>query len=185
MKTPNLKELTEFIVESNHIEDERSDKAHYDAMNAWFELSSYSGLDVTQIHAILATHRVLMRNKNPRIAGEFRKCDVRVGNYVAPKAGLVRPLLEKWVKKYNNVHAMKDCEEQIKQAHIEFEKIHPFEDGNGRVGRIIMNYQRMEAGLPILIIHEGKEQMEYYKWFREPIDLIEVYKNIYLNKEQN
>ena len=57
-------------------------------------------------------------------------------------------------------------EETIEQDHIWFEKIHPFEDGNGRTGRILMNIQRLNAGLPLLIIHEGKEQMEYYKWFQ-------------------
>ena len=54
----------------------------------------------------------------------------------------------------------------IKLDHITYEKIHPFVDGNGRTGRIFMNWQRIKAGLPILIIHEGEEQKEYYKWFR-------------------
>ena len=54
----------------------------------------------------------------------------------------------------------------IKRWHIQFEHIHPFEDGNGRVGRILMNFQLVKKGLPILVIHEGKEQREYYKWFK-------------------
>jgi hypothetical protein len=53
-----------------------------------------------------------------------------------------------------------------KKAHVAFETIHPFVDGNGRIGRILMNWQRLQEGLPILIIHEGPEQMEYYKWFK-------------------
>jgi len=52
------------------------------------------------------------------------------------------------------------------EFYIEFEEIHPFEDGNGRTGRILMNLQRIKLGLSLLIIHEGKEQMEYYKWFK-------------------
>jgi len=53
----------------------------------------------------------------------------------------------------------------IKLSHIEFENIHPFEDGNGRVGRILMNIQCLNAGLPLLVIHTGKEQQKYYTWF--------------------
>jgi DNA phosphorothioation-dependent restriction protein DptG len=60
-----------------------------------------------------------------------------------------------------------DNERICKAYHIEFEGIHPFEDGNGRVGRILLNVHRISVGLPILIIHEGAEQMKYYEWFRE------------------
>jgi Fic family protein len=48
--------------------------------------------------------------------------------------------------------------------HVKFEKIHPFEDGNGRIGRILLNWQRVKAGLPILTIYE-KDKHAYYKWF--------------------
>ena len=54
----------------------------------------------------------------------------------------------------------------IKDWHIQFEHIHPFEDGNGRVGRILMNLQLLNEGLPILVIHQGEEQKRYYKWFK-------------------
>jgi len=57
-------------------------------------------------------------------------------------------------------------EERSKQIHVAFEDIHPFVDGNGRVGRILYNIHRIKLGLPIHIIHEGEEQKEYYKWFK-------------------
>jgi len=53
--------------------------------------------------------------------------------------------------------------DEIERIHVEFENIHPFEDGNGRVGRILMNLQRIFSGMSVLIIHEGTEQQEYYK----------------------
>ena len=53
---------------------------------------------------------------------------------------------------------------RIRNDHIGFEKIHPFIDGNGRLGRILMNWQRIQCGLDILVIWEIEKQ-EYYKWF--------------------
>jgi len=59
----------------------------------------------------------------------------------------------------------------IQIDHVTYEGIHPFVDFNGRTGRMFMNWERMQAGLPILIIKAdwpkiGGEQMEYYKWFQ-------------------
>ena len=57
--------------------------------------------------------------------------------------------------------------EEIIKSHIVFEQMHPFADGNGRTGRILMNIQMLNQEYPLLIIHEGKEQQEYYKWFNK------------------
>ncbi|PIV68481.1 MAG: hypothetical protein COS07_03935, partial [Candidatus Aenigmarchaeota archaeon CG01_land_8_20_14_3_00_37_9] len=48
------------------------------------------------------------------------------------------------------------------RAHYKFEKIHPFGDGNGRIGRLIMNYILWHNGYPMLII-EYKKRRSYYK----------------------
>jgi Fic family protein len=55
-------------------------------------------------------------------------------------------------------------EKMAKECHIKFEEIHPFEDGNGRVGRLIWAWQRRQMGLPLLIIF-NREKQEYYKLF--------------------
>ena len=153
-----LQDLTEFIIESNHIENERSEQAHWDAMNAfWIGINIWTPFSEFNIREI---HLALMKNLNPKIAGKYRECDVWVGSYKAPPSGEVKNRLKRWLLQFGGARK----ERTIKQAHIVFEKIHPFEDGNGRIGRLIMCIQRVKANLPIEIIYE-KDKHKYYEWF--------------------
>lgn len=65
-------------------------------------------------------------------------------------------LMKQWVDnlKYQLEHAdmNKDIIRIVVDFHIQFERIHPFTDGNGRAGRLLMNYVLMERGIPPLII---------------------------------
>ncbi len=151
-------EEIEFLKESNAIEREYSEEALEDAKHAWnFAKKHRHKFDIEFIKLI---HQELMRRLNPRIAGKIRKCDIWVGGR----------------KGYNPEEIIEELQiicdgqplngEAAKYWHIQFEKIHPFEDGNGRVGRILMNIQRLKIDLPLLIIHEGEEQQRYYRWFK-------------------
>jgi fido (protein-threonine AMPylation protein) len=113
-----------------------------------------------------------MKSIYPSIAGNARRQPVWVGNRECLDYKYIRQELDKLCNEWNIVKIPDKSKQAwkeilIKKWHIKFEKIHPFVDGNGRTGRIIMNKQRMRLGLPIEIIHVGQEQMEYYKWFRE------------------
>jgi len=159
------KEL-KFLKESNAIEREYSEIALNDSIKAWEYAKNFipSGRKI-DIPMILTVHQFLMSRLDSRIAGKIRECDVWVGNRKCLAPEEIRLSLQDWC-------LPETCpddanEETIEADHVWFEKIHPFEDGNGRTGRILMNIQRLKLGLPILIIHEGKEQQEYYKWFRE------------------
>lgn len=155
---PSEKELEEFLRESNAIESVYTNEAKIDAWDAWKFLFQFDELTLSRI---LECHRLLMKNLNNRIAGKIRNVDVYVGGMVK-----LNPL--KIIEELNDLTLIYPMtEEQIKQWHVNFEDIHPFEDGNGRTGRLLLNWQRVKNGLPILIIHEGHEQYEYYRWFRE------------------
>ncbi|MFA5397634.1 MAG: Fic family protein [Methanogenium sp.] len=154
---PTESKLKEFLKESNAIENVRSIGAFKDAWKAWKFLICFDELSLSRI---LECHRIMMLEQNKRIAGKIRKVNVRVGFSVKLDFRKVPERLDSLLTKYPVT------EEQIKEWHIEFENIHPFEDGNGRIGRIIMNWQRIKRDLPILIIHEGEEQFQYYEWFQ-------------------
>lgn len=56
--------------------------------------------------------------------------------------------------------------DRIAKFHLNFEAIHPFLDGNGRIGRAVINYQLAQFGLPPIILRD-KEKATYYKSFRD------------------
>lgn len=53
-----------------------------------------------------------------------------------------------------NASTDKEKLEGILDTHIQFERIHPFSDGNGRTGRVLMNYSLLQEGFPPLIIEK-------------------------------
>lgn len=153
------KNIKEFLKQSNFIESEYGSEALDDSIKSWDYLIEKDNITVNRV---LDAHNILLKNLNSRIAGKLRDCNVRVGSRICPPYYAIQELLVNWVK----LHGRASTEKDIKKAHIAFEKIHPFEDGNGRIGRIILNWQRTKNNLPILIIRENFEQREYYKWFQ-------------------
>lgn len=116
---------------------------------------------------ILFLHKMLMTNIGDDIAGRFRKQYeyVRVGTHIAPAPEVIEAMINALLLEYssnNNEHFL----EKISRFHLEFENIHPFNDGNGRIGRVLMNYQLMQNGFPPIIIRD-KEKQTYYNSFQE------------------
>ena len=161
-------DVLEFLKESNHIEEEYRKWALDDAIEAWNYAESKTELSHGLIREI---HFLLIREISPYIAGMYRTHNTQIDGMDCTEQWKIHYLLSAWIERANATQfETMDTEtkwSKIKYMHIEFEKIHPFADGNGRVGRILMNWQRKLAGLPILIIHEGDEQHEYYEWFRK------------------
>lgn len=160
------KEEIEFLEESNKIEREYSTEALEDAMTAWNFAKRHQHM--INLDFIKIVHQELLIRLNPRIAGKFRECGVGVMTKEGFKEAINWNLIKEELRFLCNPGLHPTVSESlIKDWHIRFEEIHPFEDGNGRVGRIIMNIQRIKEGFDLLIIHEGDEQQEYYKWFKE------------------
>jgi len=86
--------------------------------------------------------------------------------YIPPPIPELPRLLSNW-EKYINSYQEKDVLVQIGVAHYQFEAIHPFTDGNGRIGRLLIPiflYQREILPYPVLYISEyfEKHRREYY-----------------------
>ena len=114
---------------------------------------------------ITLLHKMLMGNINDGIAGRFRKKGeyVRVGTHIAPAH--VEIMIELIISNYSADHSIYFTD-KIARFHLDFETIHPFCDGNGRIGRVIINYQLARFGFPNIIIRD-KEKQTYYEAFGE------------------
>jgi len=116
---------------------------------------------------ILLLHQMLIGGIDDSIAGHFRKKGeyVRVGTYIAPAPEHVERLVESVLFEYedNNKEYFLD---KIAKSHLDFENAHPFCDGNGRIGRVLICYQLLKLGFPPIII-KNKEKEKYYLSFQE------------------
>jgi Fic family protein len=109
---------------------------------------------------LLKWHWGIFRETKPDIAGKFRDYLVRVGPYVAPDWRDLEKLLKQLARFVNESRL--NPVEVAARAHFMFEKIHPFGDGNGRVGRLLMNWILWKKGYPMLIL-EYRKRKAYYK----------------------
>lgn len=116
--------------------------------------------------SILFLHNILISTIDESIAGRYRKKGefVRVGTYVAPAPEHVEQMIEQATIAYSS-ELDTFIVSKIAKFHLDFETIHPFNDGNGRIGRVLINLQLMQIGFPSIIIRD-KEKMDYYATFK-------------------
>ncbi|OGY49287.1 MAG: hypothetical protein A3D39_00465 [Candidatus Buchananbacteria bacterium RIFCSPHIGHO2_02_FULL_39_17] len=116
---------------------------------------------------ILLLHTMLLGAINDKIAGRFRiKGEyVRVGTYIASAPEHVERMIEDILTQYAN-DVTSFYIDKIALFHLDFENIHPFNDGNGRIGRVLINFQLEQLHLPSIIIRD-KEKQHYYRAFSD------------------
>ncbi len=155
-------DVIEFLKESNNIENEWDDDSLAQALYAWNYVIGQKELTSS---VVLKTHKILMlHHLGPQYKGRFRDVPIWIGGREVDNAPNIPSAIAGWCEVVNaNVQARN--EESYKMCHLSYERIHPFIDGNGRTGRIFMNWQRVKSKLPILVIKE-KEKYDYYDWFK-------------------
>lgn len=114
---------------------------------------------IKQIHYL-----VLADKREDR--GVYRRVPVRImGAQNEPaQPYLIQPQMEQLLQRY--VESTEHIVPQLARFHIEFEGIHPFIDGNGRTGRLLVNLELMKAGFPPIDI-KFTDRLAYYNAFDE------------------
>lgn len=88
---------------------------------------------------------------------------IRGSEHIPPAPEKIPNLMTYFVYNYN--HDEEDIFTKIARYHIEFEKIHPFEDGNGRTGRLLLNYELLKNNIPPVVISK-EERVKYFEFLK-------------------
>ena len=123
-----------------------------------------AGLEITE-EWIRAVNGTVMQS-----SGEYRTTELYIGTpveavYYPPKSERVPALMRQFILDLRTASMLPPAESisRIAELHLQFERIHPFSDGNGRTGRMILCQMLMNAGLlPATIEHKS----EYRQAFR-------------------
>lgn len=182
--TITLSEAREILIDkvspNKPLKDIRETESHYkvflDMLNTHRKISN---------RLLLKWHKDIFSETKPEIAGVFRNYLVRVGAYIAPHSKEIKKLmyqLNYFVKK--NQRKMNPVE-MAARTHYRFEKIHPFGDGNGRIGRLLMNHILWSNAYPMIIIEYIKRKRYYNALAAEEEKFVTYFLRNYLKIHSN
>lgn len=113
--------------------------------------------DIKDVHALV------LRGIEPDEAGRYRQQNVIIsGASTTPPNFLhVEESMERLLAEYSSSLTAHPIE-RIAELHTRFVEIHPFADGNGRIGRLLMNLELMKEGYPPTVIR-AEDRLAYYE----------------------
>lgn len=164
------KEQTRYIFETNtlgittqttRIDDIMETVNHFRCIDYIIDhaLDKITEAHIKQLHLILKTNT--SDSTKPWFAvGDYKKLANEVGGEQTTTPKQVHQLMKKLLNEYNSKKIIDLAD--IINFHVEFERIHPFQDGNGRVGRLIMFWQCLQSGIVPFIITE-ELRLYYYR----------------------
>ena len=104
-------------------------------------------------------------NRDIKNAEGYRNVQVFIqgSEHIPPEPQKIPNLMMYYIYNYN--HDEQNIFNKIARYHIEFERIHPFEDGNGRMGRLLINYELLKNNLPPVVITK-EDRIKYFEFLK-------------------
>ncbi len=165
--TLTLKE-TALVLEGMTI-DQKPLKDHLEAVghrDAFLYIEDIAKQQIPLSESVIKNIHSLVLMDQPEDRGVFRKIPVRImGAYTEPvQPYLIEPKITDLLAINEERKASMNTIERIARFHLEFEGIHPFIDGNGRTGRLIMNLDLIRCGYPPINV-KFADRRKYYDAF--------------------
>lgn len=170
---------TRYIFETNtigvqdgsiNVDDIVETANHFKCIDLVIEQAEYSLSEsfIKQLHMILKSGTSNSR-KAWFAVGDYKRFENEVGGNITTKPEAVQKEIRSLLKEYNS--SREKTLKEIIDFHYRFERIHPFQDGNGRVGRLIMFKECLRNGITPFIIEDDIKQFYYrglQEWKTEP-----------------
>lgn len=165
--TLTLKE-TAMVLEGMTI-DRKPLKDHLEAVghrDAFLYIQDIAKQDAPLSEFVIKNIHSLVLMNQPEDKGVYRRIPVRImGAYTEPvQPFLIEPKMTELLAVNEERKATMNTIERIARFHLEFEGIHPFIDGNGRTGRLIMNLDLIRNGYPAINV-KFTDRKKYYDAF--------------------
>ena len=189
-----MKFLANFIIESDAIEgiqadpllvktqlEKRIDKGHVGALLLLETLAqnkeTINENVICRVQGLITAEQHTKQGGpklKPEYIGQYRLVGVSIGGKIAPRPEFVPDLMRSWVtslvewKKIDPNNSTTESLCSIAKFHYEYERIHPFADGNGRSGRVLVYYLLRYCGIRPFVFSSRDKHETYYRCFDEP-----------------
>ncbi len=140
-------------------------KNHQTCLNYIFDNWFQSKQLTIDGNLLLKLHSILMNGILDN-AGIYRTHPVRIVGSNVPTSNwqTISTKMQKLISDINT--NQKDIIKHIATIHATFEQIHPFSDGNGRIGRILMHLMALQQNMPPILVQNSRKRI-YYKYLRQ------------------
>lgn len=135
----------------------------YEAINHKYAINHLlNHLDEELSESLIKKSAVLINRNISEISG-YRTISVRIkgAQHVPPPPNQVPQQMMYYVYNFNHT-AYEDIFQKLADTHIQYERIHPFEDGNGRTGRLILNFELLRNNMPPIVIPKD-DRIKYFE----------------------
>lgn len=158
----------------------------YEAINHKYALNYVLNLEDNYLTEKIIKDIAIYINKNINDIDGYRKTQVYIkgAEHIPPAPEQLNQEMMYFVYNYNHT-VYDDIFEKIASNHIQFESIHPFNDGNGRTGRLLINFELLHNDIAPVIIPK-EERTKYFEYIanRDINSLRDYFKDLSSSEEE-